>query len=288
MLATRAEDTDPALPAVSAGPDTSSDLSAAWLQLQVAVDQLCKPERVVIERTYASEDEEKAARRALVNMLADYQATRGRARDGSRLEIERAAAAANADQLAERIKGYTRERVELPALLVQVRDAVESSTSTGQLGSSTHPAPIGLAAAALLYQIQRVVGRGDDPTLIDPVRHWAAGAGAWRTTAPDRLLEAARQAQEWVSDCRSLLNPERRFRPVRDTACPVCERTHAFLVVEGERRREPALLIDAQTGVTVCRACREEWPFERGRWLAGLLDEQREERRARRNPQQEL
>lgn len=275
MLATRRpDDTNPDIPRVTAG----LDLEKVLLQLQVAVDQLTRPEHHTLTR---SEDDE--AKRTLTNLRADYEATRAKASDHTRTVYEQRAHNLRADRLARDIIATARARTETPPLLEQIRDAVESSNSTGQTSGTSHPAPIGLAAAALLHDIEATVGR-TDPTLVSDVRRWSARAITNRATQPDQLLDAAVLAERWVTSARQLLNPEKRYRPVRDAACPVCRNSHARITVEGERRREPALVVDAVLGWTTCRACHEQWPPEMGQWLGELLAQQRAERRNRPQP----
>lgn len=266
MLAPPTDATDPNLHVVR-----DTDPAVAELQLATAVDQLTKPEHVQLEREPGG---------VVDNMHADYRSARAKAMDQTRTDADRAAHHHRAKRLARDIVAASHRHTELPPLLTQLADAVQSTTSTGQPGNTTHPAPIGLAAAALLGDIEHHVGRTDDP--VRAVQAWASQAGVWRSTNPLYLFKAAHLAQQWATAIRDLLNPERRYRPVRDTDCPQCERSHAWLHIDGERTRVPALLVDTETGTTVCRACGQHWPKEYGEWLGRVLAQQRADKRRRR------
>lgn len=243
-------DTDPDIPAVV-------DPAVAELRLRTAVDELCRPEHVTLDRQLDTHEH--------TGRIVAYR----HARDlGERLY---------AAKLAANIIATARPRIELPPLLDRLVDAVSSSTSTGTRGRSM-PAPLNLDAAQLLADIRHTTTAGR-ATLIRDVRAWAARRVSGHHTHPDLLVDAAQLAQQWVASIRELLDPRKRYRPVRDTPCPACGQPHAWLIVDGERHRQPALLVDTHTGWTTCRGCQTGWPPERAELLGRVLAQQRAERR---------
>jgi hypothetical protein len=107
------------------------------------------------------------------------------------------------------------------------------------------------------------------------IRSWASLAGHWRTTRPQRLLDAADTAEAWLARTREVLAPPRRKTLVG--ACPQCRNTTAHVADgAGEWVRRDALELDVATGVARCLVptCGARWLPERLAFLGRLLTEQ--------------
>lgn len=232
----------------------------AHLRLTVAIDQLVQPGRQQLHRADPIADTLAAAQHA-DERQADHELT---ARHAHYLKAGYAAQATRTmTQLLDHRRRVTARReaveltstaAELPSLLKQLRDAVATSTNTGDGGNSktaSHRQAIGLAAAELLHGIERTIGRGD-PT--ERARAWAAGD---HTDAD----AAATLAESWVEQGRGILDPPRRWS--HPGACPACGCSVAHAQDDtGEVVRRPALELDRAKGTVRCLRCSTRWTTE--------------------------
>lgn len=282
---------------------TTEQLLAAELALDAAVQQLIQPSTERIDR--AGQDDplvretDAEDREALANLDGAQRHHAGRLHTaitrGDGATVRRTTAVlggivSRRERIEARMAARRTDRAELPSLLNQLRDAVQSSSSTGGAASAgAHRSPIGLAAAELLGDMERTVRAvRPDPGQAAPtdplaasLRRWAGLAGHWRTDDPARLVEAARAAEGWVTTGRAILTPARRLTATG--ACPVCGRSTAHVRDDaGEVVRRPALELDLATGSARCivPGCTGYWPPDRIQLLAAVLETQAEEARA--------
>lgn len=197
------------------------------LRLTTAIDQLLRPTRSPIDRYQPATDPATAA------TLAEAQHN------------------------PARHAALTSTTAEIPSLLDQLQQAVESSTSTGgPTGAGAHRSPIGLEAAELLGHITRTTTHRGRGALADSIRTWAASPHA----DPDH-------AEHWVTRAREIVNPTRSFE-IRGR-CPVCRRRRVWVTdpTTGLRVRRAALQVSYATRSAHCIAegCT-------GRWSDGYLD----------------
>lgn len=144
----------------------------------------------------------------------------------------------------------TRTTAPVPSLLDQVVDAIESSSGTGgRTRSHAHRSPIGLAAAALIGDIEATVGQvvGHGPRALLARRCWA-----WVTATREAPGTAATLA-DWVARARQVVEPS---RPVDLAApCPACGESVSWLPDDsGQVVRRAALQVDRGTGWARCTA----------------------------------
>lgn len=254
------------------------DRIATHLRLEVALDQLLNPEVRTLDRDPADiarqlADEQRAYL-GLIGYLADR--IRDAAQRGDVDTTERARC--GIDQAADRHRGrraaITATRALLPSLLEQLFAAIENSNNTGAGGDSrpaSHRSPVGLAALALVADIQARSGQPAETELVNHLRVWAAG---------DRTDDDATNAEHWVEQARAVLNPSRRRTLVG--RCLNCGRGYVHLPDDaGEIVRRPALEVDTDASCR-CLGCGYRWPPERAHLLAEALDVQREEDRRER------
>ena len=261
------------------------DVDAAHLALDAAVAQLVQPSTERLDRADGQLDEHVAAQRAQDRAVE-------RELEARHAKHLRARHAAQARRVLEQLSDH-RRRVEerrgsdavtattgaVPSLLDQLRDAVQSSSSTGGAASAgAHRSPIGLAAAELLAHIEREVGRGP---IRQRVRLWAEQVRTWADEQPEVLAHAAQLAEQWVATGRGILNPQRRL--VAKGACPQCGRTTVHQPDDtGEVVRRPALELHVGSGTASARCiapgCGAHWPAGMLQHLARVLEEQAQER----------
>lgn len=218
---------------------------------------------ILAEQSSADRQVDARLRARHVEALRRPRNAKGATRALSALRAHRERAAAAAARL-DTATGSTAAAV--PALLTQVVAAIESSSGSGhRTAAGPHRSPIGLSAAALVGDIERVVGYGPRTQLV--TRCWAwVRAHAGDPAAPDVLAA-------WVARCHGVLDPP---RPVELAApCPVCQRRTVLVVDDtGERVRHPALAIDRVSGTVSCAGCRTTWGPELWEFLARVLTEQ--------------
>lgn len=166
---------------------------------------------------------------------------------------------------ARRARVAAREAM-VPSLLDQVVEAIESSSGSGhRTAAGAHRSPIGLAAAALVGDVERVVGHGPRRRLCAAVWAWVrAGLG------PDTVDGTTAQLAAWVARAHAVVDPP---RPVElAAACPQCRaRTVRTPDDAGEAVRRPALEIDRVSGMVTCARCRAQWGPELWEFLARVL-----------------
>jgi hypothetical protein len=173
---------------------------------------------------------------------------------------------------------------ELPSLLDQLEDAVESSNSHGSKASSVYKAPAHLDVVALLTDIDRTIaiglrsvgyrGRLDLPRA-QKIKVWASHAGEWRAVRPDYLHESVGVVRRWVIRGRNILVPDPQTIETRAQPCPQCKSRTAMVWNEdlGERVQRPSLYLDTSTLIVVCRCCGEQWPASMHAFLRRLLED---------------
>lgn len=251
-------------------------LGAAQLRLDVAIAQLIQPSTEHIDRSAAAVDpgvrdvdtehaqHSRDLRRQHARHLAAHRHAQARAVLARLIAHEHRARARRTTQ------------ADLPSLLEQLHDAVQSTQGGGGASVGPHRSPIGLAAAELIAAIQRTVrARGTDD-LAAALRAWVAQTPHWRTTCPDHLLAMAPVAEAWVTSARTLLNPSRRW--THPGACPNCGQATAHVPSDtGEIVRRPALELDRGTATARCLGCGTTWGPERLSLLAAVLEEQARE-----------
>lgn len=165
-------------------------------------------------------------------------------------------------------------RIAQPALIDQLAEAKESSTSRGgAVTSSPYTAPVALDVLDLLTEIGHVTllalrSAGDrrswsDDALGDQLRAWAAQAGRWRATDQGYLAYAAHAAQRWVTRAREILTPEPPTFEVQPQPCPTCGEKTVFVwsAEHRERVQRAALFFDKDRTSVRCRVdwCGAEW-----------------------------
>lgn len=251
------------------------------LRLHHAIDQLCTPTRVALDRYRPEADPQTAATAAEADQ--QHQA----AMDHHRARYQRATAAGSAggqraalqalittEQLhrarqAQQQPRLTATTAEIPSLLDQLAEAVESSTGTGHGSKGVHRAPIGLAAAELLGEITRAVGYRDQPgrTLVDTVRAWA------ETPSADPDI-----AESWASRARETVTPNRTFELAG--ACPICRTRYVWTLDDtGRRVRRAAIQVNYASRSARCAApnCTASWGPDYLEHLARVLIQDRKE-----------
>lgn len=255
----------------------------AQLLLEVAVQQLLTPTVERIDRSRPEVDPQVAQ--------VDEQADRDHHDRMTRLRTRHAAALAARDKAGARraisrmleaehqhrraAAERTRTDVLIPSLLTRLQAAVESTQGYGSRGGGVHRAPIGLAAAELLGEIERTVGHRYSCALSTDVRSWAAG----RRDGEHTLVAAADLATRWVEDTRAIVDPDRTFEIAG--ACPLCLSRWVW-VDDGEQRiRKAALQVTFATRSARCISpgCTGRWPREYLDHLARVVVQDRTERR---------
>jgi hypothetical protein len=240
----------------------------ARLRLDTALDQLLNPETQPLDRDHAAARQLlREANRDHLNRIRELaRRLRTNPHDPAIRRDLRAAGQRHRARRAALAADLARDVAELPPLLDQILDAVQSSSSTGgPAGAGAHRSPIGLDAADLLADIRAALGARPGDDLHARLRAWA----------PSDLDAAADRAERWVADGRALLNPRRTLEA--KAPCPVCGNRHVWQLdpATGERVRRAALQIDYATGSARCIApsCTGYWPRERIDLLVAVLRE---------------
>lgn len=170
-------------------------------------------------------------------------------------------------------RAVSRTSAAVPSLLDQVVDAIESSSGTGgRTRSYARRSPIGLAAAALIGDIEAMVGHGPRAQLARRCWGWAV-----RHSADPRT---AATLADWVGRARQVVEPS---RPVDLAApCPACGESVAWLPDDtGQVVRRAALQVDRATGWARCTArprglpCGATWSPGALTLLADVLESER-------------
>lgn len=171
------------------------------------------------------------------------------------------------------VEATTRTSAPVPSLLDRVMDAIESSSGTGgRTRSYGQRSPIGLGAAALVADIEAVVGGGPRTQL--PRRTWG---WAVRHAADPRTAETL---TGWLDRALAAVEPS---RPVDLAApCPACGQRFAWLPDDtGQVVRTAALRVDRDSGWARCvarplgNACRASWSPGQLTLLAQVIEQQR-------------
>lgn len=171
---------------------------------------------------------------------------------------------------------------ELPSLLDQLEDAVESSSSRGGKASSIYKSPAHLDVVALLTDIDRYVLRGLRRSRHHPwlngraelLRAWSSHARRW---SEDDLRESVGQVRRWVTRAENILTPDPQTIETQAQPCPQCKRRTAMVWSDeiGEHLQRPSLYLDMAILTVVCRCCGECWPSPMFGFLSRLLEENR-------------
>lgn len=161
---------------------------------------------------------------------------------------------------------------EVPSLLDQVREAVESSSGGGTSSAGPNRSPIGLGAAELLHTIERYTAAPRDIYLPAHVQAWAAARGG--VPGVDDVTPAAQHAEQWVEQARAILTPPKRW--THPGACPACGKTTAYVADEtGQQVRRPALELNRADASARCLRCGATWKGEgQLRSLARVLEDE--------------
>jgi uncharacterized protein with PIN domain len=174
--------------------------------------------------------------------------------------------------------------IELPSLLDQLVEAVESSSSRGGAARSRQSAPASLDVLGLLDSIDRWVasglryagyrGRLDHGRLM-LVKQWASHAGRWRTTDQSYLYASVGEARRWVTRAENILTPDPQTIETRARPCPHCGKRTAMVHSEdlGEQVQRPSLYLDKLKMVVFCRCCHTQWPSQLWGLLRQMLDD---------------
>lgn len=248
-------------------------------RLTAAVAALCDPTTVRVDRLATTDTDRDAVRATNAEAAANHRDQIAfYRRDLARYQAQRNdAMVQRVQELIDHREARHAEAIEarrvietsLPSLLDQVLDAVESSTSTGgapSVGASR--SPIGLAASALIHEIERTVGWQRDQPLADVVRAWA-------------YSEAVDLIEQWAVTARGIVEPSRTAEA--RAACPVCGNRWVWAIEDGERVRRAAISINLSAGIAVClvQACGTTWDRAHFPLLAAALMQDVDERKAR-------
>lgn len=301
------DDRPPAAPAAShaAAAADGLRLNAAHARLTAAVGELLQPTRVDVARERGTVDvavdqaDDEIEHRERMAKLRKRHADYAKRRDTA--GMRRALAVMIEWERAHRAAFDARAAMaaELPSLLDQLVDAVNSRQGHGGGAGGVHRWVYGVDAAMLLAEIDRTVR--PDPAKQAPyrplipapaqglpappprelprlIRSWAGLAGHWRATRPQRLIDNADLAEAWLARAREVLAPPRRI-PIPDAACPRCGATTVHVPSDtGEYVRRWALEVDVETGWARCLnpSCPGRWSHEQLPFLGRLIREQGE------------
>jgi hypothetical protein len=257
-------------------------LNTAQAHLAAAVAALLQPTTQPLARLRAVDPEVMATGEAVEQAHAERMAVLKARHAAYRARRDAAGMRRVLAALIERERGHqaavaARQRgvADLPSLLDQLVDAVQSTQGGGGASSGVHRWTYGVDAAELLARMRATVAARTTAELPTRMRSWASLAGHWRTEDPQRLIDNAELAQHWVAQAREALNPPRRMTAVG--ACPECGTSIVYTRDDlGEIVRRPALEISVTSGWARCLAegCTAEWPPERLPLLAAVLEQQ--------------
>lgn len=269
---------DDAVP--DAVPDALAQI-AALLRIEVAVDQLTRPETHQLDRDHA------AARRQLDELnrahVLHIRVLRARYRDahdrGHADGADRALCGMryvgeqHRRRRARLAAGLTPTTAQLPPLLDQLQAAIANSGDTGRSpgGPAAHRSPVGLAALAIVTDMQRHVGARRREHLHDGLVTWAR--------CPDRTADDAELAEHWVEHARAVLQPNPTGTRGLRGRCPACGRSAVSVPDDtGELVHRNALQVDHTTAVH-CLGCGDYTPPWRAHLLAEVLEQQTDDAR---------
>lgn len=248
------------------------DLSDAQLRLDTAIDQLTQPGHHTLDRNHPDTrqtraDDDTAHR----NHIAYLRRRLAHARDD--LDIDRIHCAMRNAGRAHRARraAINAATAVLPSLLERLHDAVHGSGGTnGASGAGAYRSAIGLAAADLLHTIRAGVGAR-------PTDDLAAHLHTWQPVDPE---QAADDAERWVEDVRNIVEPSRMTEA--RAPCPICHTRHVWVVEDGQRIQKAAIQINLTRGHALCIApgCTGRWDRAHFNLLAGVLEQDRDERAA--------
>lgn len=283
-------------------------LNDAQQRLAAAVGELLQPTRVDVARERGTTDiaadqaDDEAEHRERMAKLRRRHADYARRRDHAGMRRTLAVIVQWETTHREALAAQAARATELPSLLDQLVDAVQSTQGAGGVASAgVHRWHYGVDAAQLLADIDRTVrptparqapyrplvelpadhrARPRTRDLPRLIRSWAGLAGYWRTQRPQQLLANAAAAERWITHARDVLSPRRLLTAVGE--CPSCGQATAHVASGDEWVRRPALEIDVATGWARCivPGCGSTWAPEQLAFLASVLEQQAAERRA--------
>lgn len=171
--------------------------------------------------------------------------------------------------------------MELPCLLDQLTEAIESSSGRGGAARSRQSAPLALDVVILLAGIDRALYKGlsGTKTVVGSrpalMRTWAAQSGNWRANAPAYLVYAAGLAAQWLVRAKAILSGYSPTREPHGASCPHCGATTVFVPLpEGDVRvQRSALYLDTEQVAVICRACGDTWETGHLNFLAAVLED---------------
>lgn len=252
------------------GPDPPT-IDAA-LRLNVAIDQLVQPGHATLDRSpkliAQAQDEADTAHLHHVRVIR-WKLTQTRD-DHGRDRLLCALREAGRRQREHRT-ALTALHAVLPSLLDQLYDAVESTGGTGDRARGANRSPLNTAAAELLHTIRATTGHRAHSALADHLR-------AWTPADPEA---GAADAQRWVDEARQIVEPA-RYTEAR-APCPVCHTRRVTVTEDGQRVVKAAIQINLTRGIATCIApgCTGRWDRSHFIFLAGVLEQDRDERAAR-------
>lgn len=163
-----------------------------------------------------------------------------------------------------------------PPLLDQIAAEIAGNSQNAGPNAWASKPPLWLDGSVLLAEVDEHTAGFDGKTRIERVRAWGAYCSS---AAPGTVVDAAKQAAVWVDAARNLLHPKPKFR-LTGQACPRCQAAKVWDRHDRgaqENYARPALEIDPDRGVCVCRACGAQWLPELWEHLAAVLEQQRHE-----------
>lgn len=247
----------------------------AALRLTVAIDQLTQPGHHTLDRnatlTAQARTEADTAHLGHCRVLR-WKLTQARDQhDHDRLTG--ALREAGRRHRAHRAS-LTAQHAVLPSLLDQLVDAVESTGGSGSASRGVHRSPLNAAASELITDIARTIScRHFDNHRSICLRDWAGDF--------DRDLADAEHAERWVTDARAIIEPARYTEA--KAPCPICHTRRVRVIENGEPVIKAAIQVNLTRGHATCIApgCTGRWDRAHFKLLAGILEQDRDERAAR-------
>lgn len=171
------------------------------------------------------------------------------------------------DRLYAAVAGLIDPRKELlgdtimaaPSLYDELLGELPAVKASDRGYTATHKrsmAPVWLDALDLRTDIDRTIRKWHPPGTTTPARLHAHANRKWRPQDARLLEQHANQLQAFVVSIRALLDPQHVKHLT--VPCPACNATHVYRMVAGEKVRQPALQLVAETGCT-CQACKAFW-----------------------------